>query len=194
MKMLGAAAAAASPPAPNFVPAPQTGEAGNVPRIPRAANPEAVARAARYLSAGDEHFAAQRYRDANARYRTATETAPDLVEAFFRQGQALLAGGQFELAAKAFQRGLRLGDNWRQADFNLAELYGDNQVAKTAHLEAVAAAAEDAPQDGALLLLVALQLYFDGQQERSLPFFRRAEALLPEEDLNLEAVLNAAAK
>ncbi len=154
----------------------------------RPLNAEALARAGRYLSAGDEHFAAQRYRDANARYRSATEAA-DLVEAFFRQGQALVATGTYELAGKAFKRGMKLSDKWPQANFSLTELYGANQVAKGAHMEALAAAAGDAPHDGTLLLLVGLELYFDGQQERSLPFFRKAEALLAGEGLNLNAVL-----
>lgn len=187
MNMLGAAAATA--PAPHVLIAPQAKGFDREPGQPRVSNPEAVARAARYLSAGDEHFGAQRYRDANARYRSGTETAPDLVEAFFKQGQALLASGQFDLAGKAFKRGLRLGNKWPQAMFNLADLYGNNQVAKTAHLEAVAAAAEDAPLDGTLWLLVALELHFDGQQERALPFFRRAAELLPDEELNLDAVI-----
>jgi tetratricopeptide (TPR) repeat protein len=194
LNMLGAAGAAASSPAPNVLVAPQPNPVEKLPGRPRASNPEAIARAARFLSAGDEHFAAQRYRDANARYRTATETAPDLVEAFFKQGQALVASGQFELAGKAFKRGLRLGDKWPQARFDLAELYGDNQVAKTAHLEAVAAAAEAAPHDGTLWLLAALQLHFDGQQQRAVPFFRRAAELLPGEELNLAAVLQPAAQ
>jgi tetratricopeptide (TPR) repeat protein len=155
---------------------------------PRPLNPEALARAGRFLSAGDEHFAAQRYRDANTRYRSATEAAPDLAEAFFRQGQALVAMGQYELAGKAFKRGMKLSDKWPQADFNLTELYAANQVAKTAHLEALAAAAGDNPRDATLLLLVGLQLYFDGQQERSRAFFRKAEPLLAGEALNLDAV------
>jgi hypothetical protein len=191
LNMLGAAGAAASPPVPNVAIAPDIKPTEKVLK-PRTSGAEALARAGRFVSAGDEHFAAQRYRDANARYRTATETAPDLVEAFFRQGQALLAGGQFELAGKAFKRGLRLGSRWPQAQFDLAELYGDNQVARNAHLEAVAAAAENAPQDGTLWLLVALELHFGGQQERALPFFRRAAELLPGEELNLEAVLQPA--
>lgn len=154
----------------------------------RTSSPQAVARAARMLGAGDEHFAAQRYRDANAQYRSATETA-SLTEAFFRRGQALLAMNQYELAGEAFKRGLRLGDKWPQASFGLAKLYGDNQVAKLAHLEALAAAAEDAPHDGTLLLMVGLQLYFDGQGDRAQPFFRKASELLPGDELNLDAVL-----
>jgi tetratricopeptide (TPR) repeat protein len=152
-------------------------------------NAQALARAGRFLSAGDDHFAAQRYRDANAQYRSATEAAPNLPEAFFHQGQALLAMGQYELAGKAFQRGMKISDNWPRADFNLTNLYGANQVAKAAHMEAVAAAAGDEPRDGTLLLLVGLQLYFDGEQERAMPFFRKAQTLLPGEELNLEAVL-----
>lgn len=166
---------------------PQPGAPDKRPRQ-RAANPEAVARAARLLKSGDEDFAAQRYRDANARYRSATEIA-NLADALFRRGQALLAMNQYELAGDAFKRGLRLSDQWPQASFSLANLYGANQVAKLAHLEALAAAAEDAPRDGTLLLMVGLQLYFDGQQDRALPFMRKASELLPGDELNLGAVL-----
>lgn len=179
----------ATAPLPQPLVAPENVEP-KLPGKPRPSNPEAVARAARYLTAGDEHFAAQRYRDANARYRTATETAPDLVEAFFRQGQALLATTQYELAGKAFKRGLRLGPKWPQASFDLADLYGANLAAKSAHMEALAAAAGDAPHDGTLWLLVGLELYFDGQRERALPFFRKAASLLADADeLNLDGVL-----
>jgi tetratricopeptide (TPR) repeat protein len=159
---------------------------------PRIANAESLARAGRLIGAGDDHFAAQRYRDANERYRNATEAAPDLVEAFFRQGQALLATGLYELAGKAFKRGMKLEPNWSEADFELARLYGENQIAKTAHLEAVAAAAAEQPHDANLLLLVAIQLHFGGQPERARPIFQKAVGRLGDEGLNLDAVLAAA--
>ena len=187
---MGVAPPAAAPPANNILVVPP---AGNVPKNgqpqPRPLNAETLARVGRMLSTGDDHFAAQRYRDANERYRTATETAPEMVEAYFRQGQALVALGQYDLAVKAFQRGLKQGPHWKDAQFKLGEMYGQNGVAKAAHMEALAAAAAEEPHNGNLLLLVGLQLYFDDQAERARPFLERASGILVDNSLNLDAVL-----
>jgi hypothetical protein len=81
------------------------------------------------------------------------------------------------LGAKAIKRGLDLNPTWSRSDFRNNELYGDNHVAKRAHLDALAEAATEAPQDADLLLLLGVFLYFDGQVERASPFFQRAEQL-----------------
>jgi hypothetical protein len=192
---MGVAPPVVAPPANNILIVPP---AQNVPNKvqpqPRPLNAETMARVGRMLSAGDEHFVAQRYRDANQRYRTATETAPEMVEAYFRQGQALVALGQYDLAAKAYQRGLKQGPHWKDAEFKLDALYGDNDLAKNAHREALAAAAGEEPHNGSLLLLVGLQLYFDGQVDRARPFFERASGILADNSLNLDAVLAPPAK
>jgi tetratricopeptide (TPR) repeat protein len=175
-----------APPANNIIVAPPKEPAEKaLPQV----NAETLARAGRMLDTGDDHFAGQRYREANERYRTATETAPTMVEAYFRQGQALVAIGQYDLAAKAFKRGLKLGPHWKDARFDLAELYGVNELAKSNHIEALAAAAGASPHDGHLLLLVGLELYFDDQVERARPFLERASGILADRSLHLDAVL-----
>jgi hypothetical protein len=190
---LGVGAPVASPTTNNILVVPPAKDAARKAVVqPRPVNAETQARAGRMLSTGDDHFVGQRYREANERYRTATETAPDMAEAYFRQGQALVALGQYDLAAKAFQRGLKLGPLWKDAAFKLRDLYGDNELAKTSHMEALAAAAEEQPHDGQLLLLVGLQLYFDGQPDRARPFLERANGILLDDSLHLDAVLKPA--
>jgi tetratricopeptide (TPR) repeat protein len=170
-------------------------EANDRPAEPqvRVSNAEARARAWRFIGFGDTHFSAQRFRDANQRYRSAAEAAPDLVEAHFRQAQALVATGQFDLAARTFKRGMALGPGWPQADFSLTELYGENRLAKTSHLERLALAAEAEPENADLLLVVGMQLYFDGQQERAAPFFRQAATQLADAGLHLDKLIAAPA-
>jgi hypothetical protein len=175
-------------PAPPALAAPADAGEALEPQV-RESNAEARARAWRFLGFGDTHFLAQRFRDANPRYRSATEIAPDLVEAHFRHGQALLATGQFELAARAFKRGMALGPAWTEAEFSLAQLYGENRLAKTSHMERLALAAEQQPENADLLLLVAMQLYFDQQPQRAAPFFRRAATQLAGANLHLDGVL-----
>jgi tetratricopeptide (TPR) repeat protein len=159
----------------------------------RASNAETLLLATKVIGFGDEHFKHQRYREALDRYRKATETAPDLVEAYFRHGQALAALGKYDVAAAAFKRGMRLSADWPEADFKLRELYGNNQLAQQSHLEAVAGAASMQPADGDLLLIVALQLYFGDQQARALPIFKKAEERLADARLHLDALQAPAA-
>jgi len=148
------------------------------PAAARVSNKDALVRAGKFLGYGDNHFSAQRYNDAYQRYKKAAESAPDLAEAYFRQGYALIAMGRYELAAKAIKRGLELDRGWARSAFRNAELYGpDSQAAKKAHLDALAKAATDAPEAPDLLFLLGVLLYFDGQAERAAPFFQRADQL-----------------
>jgi hypothetical protein len=171
--------------------APFDGGARDKPaRKPREANEQTLARAWRWIELGDRYFGKQEYRQAHQRYREAAKAAPGLVEAYLRQGQAMLATGQYTIAAPAFRRAFKLEADLRQARFRLGDLYGDNRVAKTAHLEALATAAEKDPANGDLLMMIGAQLLFDGQDARSRPFFEQAAALLAVADMQLAAVLN----
>ena len=147
------------------------------PPSQRGTSRDSLVRAGRFMGYGDNHFANQKYLDALQRYRSAAEAAPQLAEAFFRQAYALIAMGRYEPALKAIKRGLELDSGWAKSDFRNDELYGPNQTAKRAHVDALAKAAHEKPEDPDLLLLVGVFLYFDGQTDRAEPFFQRADQL-----------------
>ena len=62
------------------------------------------------------------------RYRKASQSAPQLADAWFRQGFALSAMGRYDLAVTAIKRGLKLNPNWAKSDFDLKELYGPDKL------------------------------------------------------------------
>lgn len=143
----------------------------------RGTNAESVAMGRRFLHLGDEHFRAGRYAMAYDRYRNAVEAAPRLADAYFRQGFALTALGRYDAAAREFKRGLEIDPDWPRSDFRLTDLYGEKSKAKTAHLDAMAKAAEAKSGNADLLFLIGVYLHFDGQTERARPFFQRAAEL-----------------
>ena len=160
----------------------------------RASNAESISRAERFIGFGDAHFRDQRYSDALESYRKAMVAAPGLADARFRQGYAQIALGHFEAATKAFKLGLRADPTWSRSDFENDLLYGANQRAKSAHLEALAEAADKEPANGDLLFLIGIYLYFDGQRERATPFFQRAAQLSPHNATTIRSFLAGAAK
>ncbi len=182
----------AHPPQPN----PGQGNPGQgaAPAQPAAAaqNPAMVGGAAhdlarRFIGFGDAYFQKQKYVDANQRYRRATEIAPQLDEAHFRYGFSLLAMARYDLAAKAFKRGLALDPDWPKSGFRLRDLYGQNHLARKSHLDAVADASNKSPADADLLFLVGLLLHVDGQQARARPILQRAIQLAGGDDAHLRA-------
>jgi tetratricopeptide (TPR) repeat protein len=157
------------------------------PANQRGTNAEAVALGGRFLHLGDEYFRAGRYALAYDRYRNAAQAAPRLADAYFRQGLALAALGRDEAAVREIKRGLELNPNWARSRFRLADLYGDNSKAKTAHLDAMAKAADAKGESSDLLFLIGVYLHFDGQAERAKPFFQRAAQLAGGNAAHLEA-------
>jgi len=143
----------------------------------RGTNAQSLARARNFIGYGDARFAKQEYSDAVDRYRSASRSAPQLADAWFRQGFAFIALGRYESAANSFRRGLKLDPGWVQTKFRLSELYGPDEGAKNAHRDALAQAAENNPNDADLLFLLGVHLYCDGQKERAAPFFERAKEL-----------------
>ncbi|MBS0209450.1 MAG: hypothetical protein JSS27_10875 [Planctomycetes bacterium] len=180
----GQGAGAANPPAAANNPQNGFGNAGNgavPPARPRHSNEAALARAREQLHAGDERFHHQRFNEAYQRYKDAASNAPDMPGIYFRQGLALSALGQYSNAARVIRRGLELEPQWAASQFNLDELWQGNRMAKVAMREAMAEAALQRPEDDAVLFLLGVHLYFDGQRERSQTFFSRAAALNPPE-------------
>jgi len=145
--------------------------------VERSTNQRSLNLGWRFIGFGDAHFGNQKYSDAYQRYKRAAEAAPTLANAYFRQGYALVALGNYQQAAKVLKRGLELDPAWASSDFRTDELYGSNQAAKTAQLDALAQATTDNPNDADLLFLVGVFLHFDGQADRAAPFFQRAAQL-----------------
>ena len=153
----------------------------------RGTNAQAVALAWKLIGFGDARFAEQKYSEANQRYRTASGNAPQLADAWFRQGFALAALGRYEQAVGAIKRGLKINPNWAKSDFNLKELYGADEMAKNAHRDALAEAAEAKPNDADLLFLLGVHLHFDGQADRAVKFFQRAKEIAGDDAEHLKA-------
>ena len=172
-------AQAVAPPAPSTPAPPKT----------RTTNAASKARAGKFLGYGDVNFGKQSYLSAAERYKTAAQAAPDVAEPYFRQGFAYVAMGKYESAARAFRRGLRVRADWSTSPFRLDQLYGADQIAKTSHVESLAKAVEANPLDAELLMVLGLEIFFDGQQPRSEVFFTRAAQLGGNEDHLLDDFL-----
>ena len=142
------------------------------------ADPDPVATAQRIIGLGDSLFANQKYLEAFQRYKRAWETAPNLAEADFRQGIALIALGRYEPAAKAIKRGLDRDPKWPSSGLTLDDLYRSNRLGKLAHLENLAKAAERDSDNADLMFLVGVCLHFDGSPDRAALFFQRATQLV----------------
>ena len=156
---------------------------------PRATNARSVALGRRFIEFGDAQFAQQKYASAYLRYKEAAKAAPQLADAYFRQGFALVASDKYEWAARAFKRGLELEPRWSTSGFQIDTLYGNNPMAKQAHLDALAQAALDSPEDADLLFLLGIMLHSDRQDARAELFFQRAKELAGPEVAHLKAFL-----
>jgi len=157
--------------------------------VQRATNARSNALAWRFIGFGDAQFAQQKYAEANDRYRKASRSAPQLADAWFRQGFAMIATGRYDLAVKSIWRGLRLDPKWSQANFDLDQLYNSDVMAKNAHLESLAQAADDKPNDPDRLFLLGVFLHFDGQPDRASPLFERAQDVAGGDAGHIEAFL-----
>jgi hypothetical protein len=165
--------------------APQQGAAAAGPFQPeppakpnvRPSNAAARERAWRQIELGDAEFLQRQFARALDHYRNASAAAADLGEAFFRQGQGMIALGLYDPAAKAMRRGLLFDPDWADSDFHLDDLYGDNKPVKEGKLDTLEKAAAAHPQDPELQFLAGIELFFDGQLDRAAPFLRRADAM-----------------
>jgi tetratricopeptide (TPR) repeat protein len=140
----------------------------------RRANAPATARALRFIAVGDQRFHTQQFATAYQRYKKAAEIAPDLAEAWFRQGIVQIALGRYAAARRAIKRGLSLDRDWPNSAFRLDDLYTDDQLAKGNHFEHLALAIDAQPTRHDLVFLLGLELFLDGQRHRARPFFERA--------------------
>lgn len=182
---------ASATPAMNIIVVPDRDDDEAGPDVLPRTNAESVATGRKFIAYGDAQFAEQQYGQAHLRYKKAAQAAPQLAQAYLRQGWALVASGRYELAMAAFKKGLELDPDWPASDFRLDELYGPNRMAKTAHVDALAAAAAEEPDNPDLLFLVGVFLFFDGQPHRARPFFERITRLPPGEGVPIGGFLAA---
>lgn len=146
----------------------------NPPKIHIApTNAEARARSKRQLEIGDDWFRKQQYGEAWIAYKEAARAAPDVADAYFHQAAAAVAQRRYEAAVDALKYGLRISSTYVDGEFKYTKLYGDNRLAQTSHLEALAQAALDQPSAD-LYFLTGVMLFFDAEPMRSTPFFAKA--------------------
>ena len=132
--------------------------------------------ASRFMSFGDRCFAEGQYRDAYFRYKEAEKAAPDLPESLFRQGFALLATKQYELAFQAFRRGLRMDPSWPKKPFSLVRFYNNRQLDLREHLAALAAECEKKNHDPTLAFLLGIMLFRCDRADDAKGFFEIARS------------------
>jgi tetratricopeptide (TPR) repeat protein len=143
----------------------------------RIANAESVARGRQFLEYGDARFRRQEFSEAFQRYRKAADAAPNLAEAYFRQGLAQAALGRYQPAVSSIKRGMAIAPDWPAGEFRLSQLYGDSRAAKQTHLEQLAIAAEQQAEKAELLFLLGVELFLDGQPVRAKTFLERSTEL-----------------
>ena len=149
----------------------------NVPNAnAQATNAAARERSRKQLAIGDEAFRKQNYGEAWTAYKEAARAAPDLADAYFHQAAAAVAQRRYGAAVDAVKYGLKVSKSYLDGEFKYSQMYGDNKLAQTAHLEALAKAASEAP-DSDLYFLTGVMLFFDAEPRRATPFFDKAKQL-----------------
>lgn len=169
------------PPAVNAPRAPDDvavdGKAGALADKLRKSNATARDRARRFIEFGDALFLKEKYHEAGQRYRSAIEAAADLPEAYYRHGFALVATKQYRPAAKALRIAMELAPESLRNERLRQTLYGDNRLTQAAHMEQLAEATIEEPDNGDLYFLIGACLYGDGEGDRAVRFLQRAAEL-----------------
>ena len=110
------------------------------------------------------------------RYKKAAQFRPAIADARFRQGFTLATMGRYDEAIKVIKAGMEINPDWPTFRFRLAELYGGDAAAKKANLDVMAKAAENAPTNGDLALLLAIHYNFDDRQAEAKPCWSGRQA------------------
>jgi tetratricopeptide (TPR) repeat protein len=145
--------------------------------VSRFSNTDSRRRAEKLVTEADELFKAQNFHSALQKYKLAASTAPDMPEAFWRQGHALVATHNYELAATAFKRAIALTEDLGRAGFRLSDIYGSANMTKQQHLESLAEWATSKRNSSDPYFLIGLFLEYDGQPARAEKFFQKANDL-----------------
>ncbi|HEX6984966.1 MAG TPA: tetratricopeptide repeat protein, partial [Planctomycetaceae bacterium] len=141
--------------------------------VPVPSTPEAKLKSLRYQAQGDEAFANQDYAKALDRYKAAASAAKDDGRAYFKAGYAFVALGRFASAIEYFKRGLAVEPALAAIGPTPDELYGDHQLAWTAHLGRVTRWVREDIRDAQRVFLLGLLLHFDGDT-RAREFLEKA--------------------
>lgn len=141
-----------------------------------ASNDAARERAKKQLAIGDDWFRKQQYGNAASAYRDAIRAAPDVADAYFHQAAIAIAQNRYEAAVDGIKSGLKISTTYIDGGFKYSTLYGENKLARIAHLEALAQEATANPSAD-LYFLMGVMLFFDEQPRRSGPFFTKAKEL-----------------
>src|SRR4029077_12836539 len=142
--------------------------------VSRFSNTDSRRKAEKLIAEADELFKAQNFHSALQRYKLAASTAPDMPEAFWRQGHSLVATHNYELAATAFKRAIALTEDLGRGGFRLSDIYGGAKMTKQQHLESLAEWATTKRNSPDPYFLIALFLEYDGQSVRAEKFFQKA--------------------
>jgi tetratricopeptide (TPR) repeat protein len=145
--------------------------------VSRFSNVDSRRKAEKLITEADELFKAQNFHSALQKYKLAASTAPDMPEAFWRQGHALVATHNYELAATAFRRAIALTEDLGRGGFRLSDIYGSANMTKQQHLESLAEWATNKRTSSDPYFLIGLFLEYDGQTTRAEKFFQKANEL-----------------
>ncbi|HEY2410591.1 MAG TPA: tetratricopeptide repeat protein [Pirellulaceae bacterium] len=145
--------------------------------VSRFSNVDSRRKAEKLITEADELFKAQNFHSALQKYKLAASTAPDMPEAFWRQGHALVATHNYELAATAFKRAIALSEDLGRGGFRLSDIYGSANMTKQQHLESLAEWATSKRNSSDPYFLIGLFLEYDGQPARAGKFFQKANEL-----------------
>lgn len=157
----------------------------------RISNVDSRSKARAYMAQGDTLFREQRYAAAAQQYRAAASMAPDLAEANWRYGHALVAMGEYDLAANAMRKAIAASADTTRGGFTLDTLYGTVGLAKASHLEGLAKAAIEEESANAYFLL-GVTLHYGGEATRAEKFFAQAAELHGPDSPHLVAFLGPA--
>lgn len=129
------------------------------------------------IADADRFFSQQQIPKAAQRYRQAISVAPNYPKALFRAAHYFVAVGDYQNALDAYLMALEISRDVRQPGFEVNDLYRGNMLDKLEHVNRLAEAALESPEDGRLLMLVGLTLFYDQQPERAAEFFLSAAKL-----------------
>jgi hypothetical protein len=160
---------------------PQTGGRPAAPILDniatRLSNVDSRRKAEKLIADADELFQAQNFHSALQKYKLAASAAPDMPEAFWREGHAFVATHNYEMAATAFKRAIALTEDLGRGGFRLSDIYGGANLTKNQHLESLAEWATTKRNSSDPYFLIGLFLEYDGQQARAEKFFQKANEL-----------------